>query len=106
MKINHLLRDTVTYAPRTGTDKHGDPKFGSQTEISARVELGTRVRNSEGDIIGREDKLITDADVSDDDMFWLPDADTSNNREARRAKDLRKGDALSTGDPLVEVILE
>jgi hypothetical protein len=66
--------DTITVKSVTGKGTHGDPSFGSNTEVKARVEYGVKLirdrYNNEQQSIA---KIATDTEILWDDRIWLPD---------------------------------
>ena len=84
MSLAHLLTDTVTVAARSGVSGAGDPTYGSQTTVTARVEHGSKlVKASDGREIQAEHTVLTTTAVGLQDRLWLPGDDTGDATKAR-----------------------
>lgn len=80
-----LLNQTITVQAPTGVDNYGSPTGGSQSSVSARVELYSReVVNARGERVITTHRIYTQDAIGIDDLIWLPGADTAETSEARR----------------------
>jgi len=81
----NLMTHTVTIASQTGKDSAGDPSFGSQSTIRARVEHKiAKVRSNQGEIIQAQHRVISESQILDTDRVWLPGDSTGDNNQARK----------------------
>lgn len=82
---SHLLTDTVTLASKTGRGSSGDPTYGSQSTIKARVEPVTRlVMGVDGNEKMASTRLISESAVQITDRVWLPGDDTAVANESKQ----------------------
>ena len=85
MSYSSMLTAKITVAVATGKDSYGDPSFGIQRVVSARVENSS---NTITDASGRErisnTQIATTERLGLKDQIWLPGTDTTNVSEARR----------------------
>jgi len=105
MDVSHLFLDTVTIAAQASVSEAGDPTFGSQSTIKARVEHGTKLVVSDGAQIQADHVVITTSPVLHTDRLWLPGDSTSDNNAARRPVVIKKATGLLGGLTLYEVYL-
>lgn len=79
----HIMTDQVTFAPQTGTDRSGDPSFGSQETIACRVEdKRNRVVSSEGEELISSHVIASETLIPLGSRVWLPDTDPSVDNDA------------------------
>lgn len=84
-RASHILVDTVTIAQITGRSLSGDPTFGTQSTIPARVErLFSTVIDDEGNEVLSQHKVASESEIRLTDSVWLPGDDTTSNNDARR----------------------
>ena len=85
MSYSSMLTAKITIAATSGNDAYGDPSFGTQRVVSARVENSS---NTVTDATGRErvsnTQVATTERLGLTDRIWLPGTDTTNVSEARR----------------------
>lgn len=85
-RFTHLLTDTVTIAAETGRSSYGDPTFGSQTTIAARVEAVDKlVIGPDGNELRAQHAVASEDEIKTTDRMWLPGDDTADTTAARRA---------------------
>jgi hypothetical protein len=85
MNLAHLFTQTVVYAPPTGISVAGDPTFGAQVSIKARVEFGTKlVYGGDGTELQSEAQFSSEVEVPMGSRVWLPGDDTDDVTAARR----------------------
>jgi hypothetical protein len=100
------MMDTVTIASCTGVDSDGSKTYGTQREIKARVESKRQnVYGAEGQVTQLVDVVSTHDEVLEDDLVWLPGADTSNRDDAHTPSHVAKAKPLVGGATLWEVTL-
>ena len=85
MNITEDLTSSVTVATTTGTTgAHGDPAYGPQTVVAARVEPSTkRIMNSAGQEVLSAYFIMCAAKLTVFDRVWLPGTNTADNNQAR-----------------------
>ena len=85
MAYSSMLTGKVTVASATGKDAYGDPSFGSQRVISARVENSTNtITDSSGRERIRNTQIATTERLGLTDRVWLPGTDTTDVAQSRR----------------------
>lgn len=85
MNIKPRLTETVTWAALTGRNSVGEPTFGSQASIKARVQRKPLlVRGPDGAEVQSETQVFTDTKVSADDRIWLPEDSAADVDKARK----------------------
>jgi len=98
--------DTVTVARKTGKSSYGDPTFGAQFTIKARVENYTQlVVDPDGNEQRANHRIATQNQIYDTDRIWLPGDNTSSSDAARRAIKVAKATTKSGSALLYEVWL-
>ncbi len=103
--LAHLLTDSVTFQTVTGRGAGGDPTYGAQQTVDARVEdfLGT-LRLPNGTEVSPENKIVTLVEIPRDSRIWLPGTSTGDNSEARELQRTAKA-SLPRGGTLYEAFL-
>lgn len=103
MLIAPWLIHTVTRARRTGVSSKGEPTYGAQDTVRARVEFIQRLaRSAEGkEIISNCEMALLDRPLYDD-VFWLPSiagsvADDTSSQSAGRTPVQIKGATSKLG---------
>lgn len=85
MNIRHLLTQTVTVAAYTSANGYGEPGYGPQRPIPARVEVEDGVQNAgEGEEATVTATIYTAERIGPQDRVWLPGTDTSSVSAARK----------------------
>ena len=80
----HLLTDTVTVAHEEKTTNYGDPCFGEQYELKARVEYGTKMlKDPEGNTVESVAAVTTEAQIPRNARVWLPGDDVRSDTAGR-----------------------
>jgi hypothetical protein len=101
----HLFTDTVTAAPEAGRTVAGDPAYGAQYTLLARVEHGSRlVVGPDGNEVTAEHSFVTDSQVPLSHRVWLPGDDTGSAAASRRIIGVKSA-AVPGGAGLFEVFL-
>jgi len=101
-----MLTDTVTIAHCTGVNESGDPAFGAQTTIKARVEHGTKVLlGPSGEAIDYEQIVATCDPIAQTDRVWLPGDNTADNNAARRPITVKRATTFDGVTTLYEAYL-
>lgn len=104
-RVSHLLTDTVTYADISTIGRDG-PSYGSQVEVSARVEFGTfRVLSANGEERDAVARVMTDTEIPAKARLWLPGDDTDEDNDARVIMRRKKATDPAGGLTLYEVYL-
>ncbi len=95
MDVTAYFNDTITVARQTGITA-GDPTFGAQTTMKARVERkrGTTFR-SDGTETAYDHKVATTSELFLNDRVWLPGANTADANAAVRPINSRFADWLT-----------
>jgi hypothetical protein len=100
------MTDTVTIASVSGVNTDGSKQYGTQAEIKARVEsVRQRTYGADGTSATAVDRISTHTEIKEDDLIWLPGADTSSRDEAHTPSDIAKSKSLVGGSTLWEVTL-
>ena len=85
-RFTHLLTDTVTIAAQSGRSTQGDPTYGSQSEVTTRVEYDFKiVTTSDGKHRELTHVIYTEAEIPVGARIWLPDDDTGDDGVAKLA---------------------
>jgi hypothetical protein len=106
MSIRAYMVDTVTVVSVAGRSNAGDPVFGPQREISARVEDGGYLqRDSDGNELQAQHVLATEDEIKITDRLWLPGDDTSDFSASRRPLTVRYARTRTGTDGHYEVSL-
>jgi hypothetical protein len=95
MDLSGWLTDTVTLASQSGAGRDGEPTYGSQVAIPARVQAG---RDRKWPSIEHKDVLYTTTAVKVNDRLWLPGANTGVDGEARQAVHVESTSNPRVGD--------
>lgn len=104
MNLDHLMTETITYAPFTGRDGDGKPTFSAQVTATARVEERTkRVRDADGKEVITSTQVATTAAIKTQDRVWLPGADTTKANEGRKPVAFSRASTLTPGYILQEI---
>jgi len=106
MNITRLLTDTVTIAHQSSVSENGDPTFGTQSTIKARVEHGTRLLvGPDGQAMSYEQVFVTLDAVTQTDKVWLPGDTTTDVNAGRRPITVKKATTFDGITTLYEVYL-
>ena len=85
MNIDSWLTDTITVASRIGADSYGQPTYGAQVAIPARVESKlTLMLSAQGANLNSDHVIVTTTLINPDDQIWLPGDDIAQSAKARR----------------------
>lgn len=103
MDISHLLQDTVDVAARTGVDGSGNPSYGSVTTLDARIEQDRELTDEIGQERDGKVKFMTDGDITDSDVVWLPNENSGTASDGHRIDTIERADPLS-GGPEVKLV--
>jgi hypothetical protein len=100
------MTHTVTKASRTGRSNSGDPTYGLQSTIKARVEHKSQlVMAADGNETVAKTRLISESQILITDRVWLPDDDTSVTNESKQPIAVGRADIPSSGYTLYEAWL-
>jgi hypothetical protein len=82
----HLMTDTVTKSSWDGTRANsGDPSFGSQSTIKARVDHENQlVKTASGNEEMSSSQVISESEILITDRVWLPGDDTTKPNESKQ----------------------
>jgi len=81
----HLLTDTITVAEVTGRSGSGDPTFGTQSTLPARVENKlSKVLDNEGKEVLSSTRIYTETELTMNHRIWLPGTDTTDGNDSVR----------------------
>ena len=84
-RASHLMTHTVTLASKSGRSNSGDPTYGSQTTISARVERKSKLfMAQDGNHKMAESRIISESEILLTDRVWLPGDDTTDTNESKQ----------------------
>lgn len=80
MRIDHLLRQTVSVATVASVDSAGDPTWGAPAEMVARVEgiQGRSIRGLNGEAVTADFLVWTKEPIALTSRVWLPGAATTD----------------------------
>lgn len=85
MNLAGRFLDTVTVQSQTSSNNYGDPNFGSQRTIKGRVMTELRKEmTASGTTVRTVSMFVTDQAIAQGDRLWLPGADTTDAKQARR----------------------
>jgi hypothetical protein len=102
----HLMTHTVTKASKSGRGNSGDPTYGAQSTIKARVEHVTKlVMNADGNEQAAHSRLISESEILLTDRVWLPGDDTAEVNESKQPIAVGHADIPDTGYTLYEAWL-
>lgn len=105
-RATHLLTQSIVYVPVTGRTRTGDPTFGAQVTLNARIEFGTQlIRDDQGTEIDCEAVIITETQIPRDARVWLVGTDTVGDTEDARAVEAQKSAQTPGGYSLFETFL-
>ena len=83
--LTHLLTDTVTMASEASISGYGDPVFGAQSTIAARVEPTHEIIiGTDGNSYKASHKIATEDEVTYTDRLWVPGDATGDVTAGRR----------------------
>lgn len=81
----HLMTHTVTKASKSSRANSGDPTFGTQTTIKARVEHRSKlIMKADGNEQMAESRLISESEILLTDRVWLPGDNTAVVNESKQ----------------------
>lgn len=84
-RASHLMTDTITVQPLSGTTNWGDPSFGTARTQKARVEFVFNIlRDSEGNERQSNARVATETEIGLHDRVFFPGDDTSDVEDARK----------------------
>jgi hypothetical protein len=105
MSAGHLLTDSITYSPVTDRTSGGQPVYGSQVTIAARVEeRSVKITDDEGVERVGSHVVVTEIEIPKSARVWLPDDDTTQTTRGRRVIGRRKARIPQTGYELHETV--
>ena len=84
-RLGHLLTDTVTVAAKSGVSGYGDPSYGAQAEVDARVEYDRKVISGPDgtELVTTHVIASSTTEIALGSRVWLPGADTDEAVEAK-----------------------
>ncbi len=89
MNIAHRLTQSVVFAPPTGLGANGNPTYGAQQTIAARVEYGTHFRyGRDGEQTICNEKVVTLVQIPVGSRVWIPGDNPADTTAARRPQDI------------------
>lgn len=91
VNIDEWLIHTITVAPMTGRNAAGDPTFGPQVPVLARVESGKilSLNGALGNVLQATHVAVTKVPINVNDRVWLPGDSTADTSQARRPLSIR-----------------
>jgi hypothetical protein len=90
VNVRAWLTQSVAVATVTGRNSHGDPTFGSQRTVTARVEPLVRLlRKPNGEEVYSSHSLLTDQAIAMHERIWLPGTNPADNTAARVPLEVR-----------------
>lgn len=100
------LDKTVYRKPYTGRNGNGDPTYGSQVSIAARIERDERktVTPDGNDLLTRH-VVFSDSPMFWYDLLWLPGDDETNDAEGRIVHSIESAIAVDDSMTLYEARL-
>lgn len=104
--ISDFLTHRITVADASGRNAYGDPAFGAQRIMAARV-VGkvNRVIGRDSEEITTDTVLYLAEPVSLEARIWLPGADVADAGAARRPVSITSSPDIDGGDGLITVYL-
>ena len=100
------LVDQITVASQTGVTAKGDPAYGAQVAIAARVQVGEKATRSAGDaFVMATHTIYTLTAVKKDDRIWVLGANTGDVSAARRPLSVESTHDLEGGFTLYKILL-
>jgi hypothetical protein len=102
MNVDAWLIHTVTVAAATGRSGSGDPTYGSQSTVPARVEKNVRLRIGEQNDMADVHVIVTKTQINISSRVWLPGDDTSATAAARRPLAIKNAPTKDGGFTLYE----
>lgn len=84
MNIDSWLIHTATVATQTGRSGGGDPTFGPQTTVRARIERNVRMSVGAEEVLRDVHAMVTRDPITVASRVWFPGDDTSSPLAARR----------------------
>lgn len=84
MILASRLTETITVQSVTGHTSAGDPTYGAQGTLAARIERNAaRSADAEGQQDGSSTRLFTFGALKVGDLVWLPEDNTADQDQAR-----------------------
>lgn len=106
MNIAAKLNQSVTYALRSGVGNAGDPTYGSQSTISARVEARQKILpQPDGTERQSTHVIYTATQIPLGARVWLPGASTGNNNHARTVLTANEDPSLGANQTLYQAFV-
>lgn len=103
MDFTHLLNDTITISLRQGEDAHGQPAYGPQQKVQARVETAYAfqigVRNSQYKF---SHAICLAQPLNPMDRVWLGSDDTTSTDAARLVE---RSESAYTADMVTDLYM-
>ncbi|GEL75206.1 hypothetical protein [Myxococcus virescens] len=98
MDIRHLLTQVVTVAPYVAANDFGEPGYGPQRQVQARVEkvLGIAQEGATGSEARASAVLVVAERIGPQDRVWLPGSNVADPRQAQ----VPGPDGVTEGIPL------
>lgn len=104
--IDSSFTQKAHVADVTSRDDNHKPTLGDPTEINVRYEENVRKERADGRVQVLGDMFITTDSVSEDQYFWPPDADETDDTQARPIAKISKADSLASTKTIIEGTLE
>ncbi len=102
-QFSRMMKQQVFVAELTGRNTSGDPEYGEPECIRARHrEESKLVVGIDGNEVNSTDVIATDCRIPKDALVWLPDADETDQNQARRVIATKSESSISTGAVLYE----
>lgn len=106
MNLASKLPQTVTIATKSGVGDYGDPTFGAQSTVNARVEAQRKIiTGTDGEPQESSHVIYSDTLIPRGSRVWLSEDDTGDTDEARRVIDARQIPSLRNAQVLYEARL-
>lgn len=100
--FDDTLIDTITIAQQSSVSESGDPAYGTQATVRARVQRG-KDRNAEE--IEHTHVIYTSTAIRVTDRVWLPEDDASSAEAARVPQAVQQTQGLDGDDTLFKVLI-
>lgn len=85
MNLTGWLNQVITVQSPTGSSNYGDPTWSNRRSVRARVQLRrTKTRSAAGEVVDMTHELFTLEALTINDRIWIPGADTTDAKQARR----------------------
>jgi hypothetical protein len=105
-RVTHLLTDTITVAHETSRDGSGDPSYGSQITMAARVEeidgIAFGVKKNEATV---RHKVAVEEELVITDRIWLPWDNPADDTVAKKPVSVTHARFPGETEGLYEVVL-